>query len=195
MAANTVETAPSRPITADEYQRMGRAGIFRPDERVELLDGRIVQMPPIGHRHEYGVLTLNVTLQRMLGDRALVMSQGAFRLDALSEPQPDIAVLRTPLRRYATRLAAPDDILLVIEVADSRFDYDRGEKLRAYARGAIAEYWIVDIRHQRVLAFSDPDPEGERYRREIVIERGETIAPHAFPDAVIAIDDLLAPRA
>ena len=194
MAANTVETAPSRPITADEYQRMGRVGIFRPDERVELLNGRIVQMPPIGHPHVYGVVSLNMFLQRLLGDRALVMAQGAVRLDPLSEPQPDIAVLLAPRQRYATRLAAPEDILLVIEAADSSLGYDRGEKLRAYARLAIPEYWILDIRQERILAFAEPDPESERYRTEIVVEREGRIAPRVFPDAVIALDDLLAPR-
>ena len=194
MAANTVETAPSRPITADEYQRMGRVGIFRPDERVELLNGRLVQMPPIGHRHVYGVVSLEEFVHRALGERAVVMTQGAVRLDPLSEPQPDIAVLRAPRQRYATRLAAPEDILLVIEAADSSLGYDRGEKLRAYARLAIPEYWILDIQQERILAFAEPDPESERYRTEIVVEREGRIAPRAFPDAVIAIDDLLAPR-
>jgi len=195
MAANSVETAPSRPITADEYQRMGRFRIFGPDERVELLNGRIVQIPPIGQPHVYGVISLDELLHQTLGDRAVIMAQGAFRLDPFSEPQPDIAVLCAPRGRYATRLPAPEDVLLVIEAADSSLGYDRGEKLRAYARRAIPEYWIVDIRHERILAFAEPDPEGERYSSEIVVERGGRIAPRAFPDAVIAIDDVLVPRA
>jgi len=192
MAGNTTEMVRSRPITADEYHRMGETGILRPDERVELLNGRIVEMPPIGHRHSYGVIALDALLQRTFDDPAVIVAQGPIRLDRFSEPQPDLLIVRGPIDRYATRHATPDDTLLVVEVAESTLRYDRGEKLRAYARMGIAEYWIVDVARERLHAFTEPD--GERYRTESVVEREGRIAPRAFPDDLIALDDILVPR-
>jgi Uma2 family endonuclease len=192
MASNTTEMARSRPITADEYHRMGEIGILGPDERVELLNGRIIEMPPIGPRHSYVVISLDALMQRTLGDRAVVVAQGPIRLDRFSEPQPDVLIVRGPREQYASHHARPEDTLLVIEVAESTLRYDRGEKLRAYARMGIAEYWIVDIAHERLHAFTEPD--GERYRTEVVVERGGQIAPRALPDDLVALDDILVPR-
>jgi Uma2 family endonuclease len=192
MASNTTEMARSRPITADEYHRMGEIGILGPDERVELLNGRIIEMPPIGPRHSYGVMSLDALIQRTLGDRAVIVVQGPIRLDRFSEPQPDVLIVRGPMEQYATRHATPEDALLVVEVAESTLRYDRGEKLRAYARMGIAEYWIVDVAHERLHVFTDPD--GERYRTEVLVERGSRIATRAFPDDLIALDDILVPR-
>jgi Uma2 family endonuclease len=192
MASNTTEMARSRPITADEYHRMGEIGILGPDERVELLNGRILEMPPIRPRHNYVVVGLNALMQRMFGDRAVIIVRGPIRLDRFSEPQPDVLVVRDPIEQYASRHANPEDTLLVVEVAESTLRYDRGEKLRAYARMEIAEYWIVDVAHERLHAFTEPD--GERYRTEVVVERGGRIAPRAFADDFIALNDILVPR-
>jgi Uma2 family endonuclease len=192
MASNTTEMTRSRPITADEYHRMGEIGILGPDERIELLNGRIIEMPPIGPRHSYVVVGLNARMQRMFRDRAVIMVRAPIRLDRFSEPQPDVLIVRGPLEQYADRHARPEDTLLVVEVAESTLRYDRGEKLRAYARMGIAEYWIVDIAHERLHAFTEPD--GERYRSEVVVERGGRIALRAYPDDFIALDDILVPR-
>ena len=192
MASNTTKVVRSRPITADEYPRMGEAGILGPDERIELLNGRIVEMPRVGPRHSYVVVGLSALMHRKFGDRAVIFVHGPIRLDRLSEPQPDLLLVRGPLERYAKRHATPDDTLLVVEVAQSTLRYDRGEKRRTYARVGIAEYWIIDVARERLHGFTEPD--GERYRTEVVVERGGRIAPRAFPDDVVALDDLLVPR-
>ena len=119
MAASTVLSVRTRPITVDEYYRMGAVGILRPDERVELLNGRIVEMPPIGPRHNYAVSALHAKLLIMLGDRAVPFCQGPVRLDRFSEPQPDIAVVRGPRERYLDAPPTPADALVVIEITET----------------------------------------------------------------------------
>jgi Uma2 family endonuclease len=189
MAASTVLSVRTRPIAVDEYYRMGEVGILRPDERVELLNGRIVEMPPIGPRHNYAVGTLNAKLTIMLGDRAVCFCQGPVRLDRFSEPQPDIAVVRGPRERYLDAHPTPADALVVIEVSDATLTYDRGEKLKAYATAAIPEYWIVDIRHQRIDVYTEPD--GDGYRSHAVVSRDQHLASRAFPHDSVDANEIL----
>ncbi len=179
-----------RRITADQYHRMGEAGIIEQDERVELLDGELIAMPPIGPDHNYSVMALTKFLTEIFGDRAVVMIQSSFALDAYSEPEPDVALLIPPLERYRGRgLPEPAEILLVIEVSNSSYGYDRVKKYRAYARAGIAEFWIVHLAERRVIQCRDPH--GDRYRSEDVFCAGERLAPGAFPNDTIAVDQIL----
>jgi Uma2 family endonuclease len=186
MAAQAGLGGRARPIAVDEYYRMGEVGILRPDERVELLNGRIIEMPPIGPRHNYIVAALHAMLVMLLDDRAVPLCQGPVRLDHFSEPQPDIAVVRAPRERYLDTHPTPADAVFVIEVSDATLAYDRGEKLKAYARAAISEYWIVDIRHQRVDVYTEP--EGDRYQSHAVVLPGESLAARAFPNDSIEVN-------
>jgi Uma2 family endonuclease len=189
MAASPALSVQPRPITVDEYYRMDEAGIFRPDERVELLNGRILEMPPIGPRHGYVVAVLYAKLHTVLGDRVAIFCQSGFRLNPLSEPQPDIAIVRGPIDNYANTPPTPAGALLLIEVSESTLPHDSGEKLHAYARADVPEYWIVDLVHERIEVYTEP--EADRYRAHRSVLCGETVAPRAFPDVVIAVNEVL----
>ncbi len=193
MAATIEETLhlPVHRISVDEYHRMGEAGVFAPDERVELLDGVLIAMPPIGPAHAYSVRTLIDGLVTKLAGRAVVDVQNPVVIGPTSEPQPDVMLLRPPHARYGKALPTTADALLVIEVADSSITTDRGPKLCAYARAGVSEVWIVDLVQQVVDVFSEPA--GEDYARRTRAVRGDQLAPSAFPDAAIAVSDILPP--
>jgi Uma2 family endonuclease len=153
---STAISLATRRWTAAEYHQMGEAGILAPDERVELLDGEIIQMTPIGPAHASIVNLLDRRLQAVVQDRAIVSTQNPILLDSHSEPQPDIALLRLCEDWYRQALPTTKDILLVIEVADSSVEYDRKEKIPQYARHAIADVWLVDVSQESLTIFSKP---------------------------------------
>jgi Uma2 family endonuclease len=134
-----------RRFTADDYQRMGSAGILSEDDRVELIDGEIVAMTPIGPRHNAAVNRATRAMVLAVGNKAIVQVQGSVRLDLYHEPQPDLVLLRPRADDYASQLPGPSDILLIVEVADSSSDYDREVKSRVYAKAGIGEYWLADL--------------------------------------------------
>jgi len=146
----------TRRWTVVEYHQMGEAGILAPDERVELIDGEIIQMTPIGPAHVSIVNLLDRRLQAVVGDHAIVSTQNPFVLDNHSEPQPDLALLRPRDDWYRQALPTTSDILLVIEVADSSLDYDRKEKIPRYAQHSIPEAWLVDVSASSLTIFADP---------------------------------------
>ena len=191
MANSIAGNVRTRHIDVDEYYRMAEVGILRPDERVELLNGRIVQMPPISPRHAYVVSSLHEALLTALCGRAVVSCRAPVRLNRISEPEPDVRIVVGPHERYAHAHPNPRDALLLVEVSDSTLAHDKGEKLEAYARASVLEYWVVDLVHERVDVYADP--EGERYDAHRIVGRGEFIAPQAFPNDSIAVDDILPP--
>src|SRR2546428_3421807 len=145
-----------RLFDVDDYHRMAKAGILSEDDRVELIDGEIVAMTPIGSRHNAAVDRANRSLTMALGDRAFVRVQGSVRLDRFREPQPDFVLLRPQADFYASRLPGPSDILLIIEVAESSLGYDRDVKARIYAQSAVPEYWLGDLDDRSVSCYSEP---------------------------------------
>jgi Uma2 family endonuclease len=167
---------------------MAATGILAQDDRVELIDGEIVEMSPIGDPHAAAVDNLAHLLISRLGERALVRVQGPVRVPPRSMPQPDLTVLRR--RSYKREGATTADVPLVTEVADTSLQYDRTVKLRLYARAGIPEYWIADVNTDTVEVYRSPD--GERYADRQVLARGESVAPLAFPDAAIPIDAIFA---
>lgn len=179
----------TRPFTVDEYYRMAEAGILHEDDRVELIRGAIVEMSPIGSRHAARVDRLSTEFHTRLISRAIVRVQGPVRLSPNSEPEPDILLLRPRSDFYAAAHPGPADVLLLVEVADTSLEYDRGEKLALYAEAGIPEVWIVDLAHEVVEVFRQPD--AGSYRRQDVFGRGASLAPEAFPDAVISVDAIL----
>ena len=173
-----------RRFTIEEYERMAATGIIAQDDRVELIDGEIVEMGPIGDPHMAVVVNLTHLLVNAVGNQALVRVQGPVRVPPRSMPQPDLVVVRP--RSYMRAGATPADALLVIEVSDTTLRYDRTVKLRLYARAGIPEYWIVDVNTETVEIFRSPSR--ERYTDRQVLARGAHIAPLAVPDRAFSID-------
>lgn len=185
--ATEVERA-RRLFTIDEYEQMVEKGILRRDERVELIDGEIIEMSPIGDPHASCVANLNQELVLRVDRRAVVWPQGPVRIPKWSMPQPDIALLR--LRTYRTAGPEPADVMLVVEVSDTTLRFDRTRKLRLYARAGIQDYWIADTNAMAVELYRDPG--GEAYRDRLVVSSDGTVSPLAFPDVVIRVADLFA---
>lgn len=178
-----------RRFTVDEYYRMAEAGILHEDDRIELIEGEIVQMAPIGSNHASNVDRLNRLFFERVGRRAIVRVQGPVHLGEYSEPEPDITLFRPRPDFYASAHPGPADILLLIEVADTSAAYDREVKAPLYARAGIREYWIVDLAEETLEVYRDPRPDG--YRLIHRLRSGDHMAPEAFPDVEVAVDDVL----
>ncbi len=183
-----IEVERTHRFTADEFERMVGAGVFRDDERLELIRGEIIEMAPIGHRHAACIANLHELLVRGLGNRALVWGQGPARVAIDSVPEPDLALLQR--RSYMMGAPRPDDIYLIIEVAESSLRYDLTRKLRLYAEAGISEYWVVSVEDGWIEVCRAPAGSGYRERRRF--GHGESSAPLAFPDVVIAVADVFA---
>lgn len=179
----------SRLFRVAEYHRMAEAGILTEDERVELLNGEIVQMSPIGSRHAGCVNGLTEIFVQRLAGRAVVSVQNPIELGEDSEPQPDVMVLKWRPDRYRGSLPKPEDVLLVVEVADTTADFDRKFKIPIYARAGIPETWLMDLELEQIEVYQQRSPEGCRSVR--IFRRGESIAPSALPDVTLAVDDIL----
>jgi Uma2 family endonuclease len=184
------DTLPVRHrFTIDEYHRMGEVGIFHEDSRVELIEGDVVHMCPIGTRHTGGVNRLNALFTRRLGSRAVVSVQNPMILDDYSEPQPDLTILAARSDFYSGAHPRPADVLLAVEVSDSRVSYDRGIKVALYARKHIRELWLVDIPGGALEVYRRPTASGYREHQRLV--RGRRIAPLAFPRLHFRVAEIL----
>ena len=183
-----------RRFTVDEYHWMARVGILREDDRVELIDGEIVEMAPIGPEHVGAVIRLNEHFVHRFGDLAQVSVQNSIRLDQYDELQPDLALLRRRADFFSSALPTPADTFLLVEVADTTPATDRRVKLPLYARAGVPEVWLVDLQHAVILVHREPAADG--YRVVTTARRGERLTPLAFPEREIAVADLLgeAPR-
>jgi Uma2 family endonuclease len=171
-------------FTVDDYHKMAEVGILSPDDRVELIDGEVLQMSPVGSRHVACVARLNKLLQGSVGDRGIVIVQSPIRLNARYEPEPDVTVLRPREDYYESRLPVPGDVLLAIEVSDATLPFDQTMKAPAYGRSGVPELWIVDLEGERIECHSHPGEMG--YRQRILAMRGDTIVSSADP--LISID-------
>jgi Uma2 family endonuclease len=181
-----------RRFTVDEYHRMADAGILGEDDRVELIDGEIVQMTPIGPRHAGTVMRVLRVLFEGVAGRASVAAQNPAVLDELSEPQPDVYVARTRNDDYTVGHPRPEDLLLVVEVSDSSLAFDRDVKIPHYAMTGVTETWIVDLVDDRVVAYRSPI--GSAYADVQSFARGSAITPLTFPDLNLNVDDILPPN-
>ncbi|MCL4370495.1 MAG: Uma2 family endonuclease [Chloroflexi bacterium] len=178
-----------RRFTAEEYHWMARVGILGEDDRVELVDGEIVEMTPIGHRHAACVNRLAELFSQTLGNTAIVSVQNPVRLGQYSEPQPDLALLRRKPDFYASGHPTPEDVFLIVEVAGSSIEPDRRVKIPLYARSGVLEAWLVELDQETLTMYRDPAPDG--YHTVRVVRRGEQVAPAAFPSHSLAISDIL----
>jgi Uma2 family endonuclease len=178
-----------RRFTVEEYQRMGETGILTREDRVELIDGQIVRMTPIGPPHSGTVMALHQMLASLLGDRAVLSVQAPVILNDFSEPQPDVVLLKPPLGTYRQRHPDPDDVLLLVEVADTSGAYDRRVKLPLYAQAGISEYWIVDVKRRIVDVHRSPHGDGYALVEEV--SPGAGLSPEAFPDIELQVSEIL----
>jgi len=183
---------PSRHrLSVAEYYRMAEAGILNEDDRVELIEGEIIDMPPIGANHTSVVKRLNAVFTHSVGMSAIVSVQDPIRLNERCEPQPDIALLRYREDFYGHAHPGPEAVLLVVEVADSSLRYDKEIKLPLYARHGIPEVWIVDLENQRLEIHRRPVKDG--YLEKRCPGREETIAPEALVECRVALGKLFQP--
>jgi len=178
-----------RPFTTEEYHRMAEAGILSEDDRVELIEGEIVRMSPIGTRHSACVDRLNALFARRFHRRAIVRVQNPIVLSRWTEPQPDLTILRPREDFYAERHPRPPDVLLVVEVAETSGDYDRGTKLALYAAARVPEVWIVDVPGRAIEVYRGPALRAYRDRRRLV--GTQRVAPGAFPRTAFRAADIL----
>jgi Uma2 family endonuclease len=167
-------------FTTQQYHLMHEAGVFNEGDRLELINGEIKTMSPIGRKHAVCVTRLQeLFISRLLG-KVQVWSQNPILLDNGSEPQPDLAILKRRQDFYADCLPTPEDILLIIEVADSSIDYDRHEKAPLYASAGIPEMWLFDVNKKVIEGYSQPSVLG--YKQIHRYDEGDTLVMLAFPD-------------
>lgn len=183
-AAATIPQNLTRPLSRGEYAKMAALGMFE-HERVELVYGFIIRMPPIGPPHSSAVQRMNEVFVRAFAPRASVRVQSPFVAGDLSLPEPDFAVV--PRGEY--RDEHPSEALLVVEVADSSLDFDRTTKAKLYAESGVPEYWVVNLVDELVEVHTEI-VRGV-YTRVVPSKRGDRIVPLAFPDVTLAVDDVL----
>ena len=179
----------ARRFSRDEYYEMERCGFFQ-NHRAERIDGEILVMAPQGFDHAFGTDSVHEQVKRALGEGFWVRNQAPLELGLESDPEPDVSVVAGGRLDYRSH---PTTALLVIEASDSTLAYDRFEKASLYAKAGIPDYWILDLEQRRLLVYRDPAPvpEGAAYRTQLAFKAGDTIAPLAKPDAVIAVAELL----
>jgi Uma2 family endonuclease len=182
-------TVVRKRFTTDEFAQIAAAGVLGEDDRVELIEGEIVEMSPLGPQHAACVDRLNHRLQSLVQNRAIVRVQNPIRLGEYSQPQPDIALVQPRNDFYAGGHPEPEDVLLLIEVSESSLAYDRDVKLPLYARAGIVEVWLVALLPQVVEVYRAPGDSG--YGEKRTLHRGQAIAPTHLPDAGLAVDHIL----
>jgi len=178
-----------RALTVAEYHRMGEVGILTERDRVELIEGELVAMAPIGSEHSGTVNALTRLLVEIVGDRGVVAVQNPVQLDDLTEPEPDFAVLKPRPDYYRRATPRADDVLLLIEVADSSLAYDRAVKRSLYARHGIPEFWIVNLTAGEVEVCRTPT--GDNYASVLHVGREAILEPVLLPGAAIPVATLL----
>jgi Uma2 family endonuclease len=182
MSASADDWLPRHRLTVEEYYRMAEVGLLAPEARVELIQGEVIDMVPIGSRHAAVVTLLSSRLIEATRDRAIITVQQPIRLDRHSEPQPDIAVVAMKPDYYCTGHPTASDVLLLIEISDSTLRYDREIKLPLYARHGVAEAWLLDLASHLILRHRDPSSAGYASTDVLI---GDEAAPGLLPGAVI----------
>lgn len=180
-----------RSFSVDDYARMREAGILSEDDLVELIDGEVRAMTPIGPLHAAIVKRFNALLAPQLAGRAILSVQDPIRLNDYSEPQPDLAILRPRDDFYATKHPNAADVLLVIEVADQSLEYDRQEKIPRYADAGIAEAWLVDAASRTIEQHTQP--RDGRYRNKRVAASHDVLTAEMIADVAVAVAEVFGP--
>jgi len=182
-------TTGKKLLTSAEYIQLFERGILTDDDRVELIEGEVVEKMTINAPHAGRVARVVKLFVRLFGDRAVVTSQSPVLLTDLSVPEPDFSILRYRDDFYEARLPTLQDVLLLVEVADTSLAFDRGRKMRVYAAAGVPEYWLVNLPENVLTVYRDAGPGG--YGQVVTVRRGDRIAPTAFPDLELAVGDLV----
>jgi Uma2 family endonuclease len=188
---STVESIPETLLkrwTVDDYHRMIASGVLTSDDRVELLDGQVIEMVPQDPPHASTTDEGSDYLKALFAGRAKVRAQLPVTLSDYSEPEPDIAVVRIDNNRYRDRHPSPADIFLLIEIADATLKRDRTHKAKLYAQAKVPEYWIVNVNQSQLIVFRDP--QDGIYQSEAVLTITDQIASLAFPEVMIKLQSL-----
>jgi Uma2 family endonuclease len=173
-------------ISTARYQKMIATGVLTKDDRIELIEGEMFDIAPIGAKHAAIMSALTAVMAVGTTRRANVSCGGPVNLGEFSEPQPDLMLLKD---RYSDRVPEARDVLLLVEISDTTLAVDHGKKLRLYATHAIAEYWVVDVLDRRIVRYLEPS--AQKYARVDEFKIGDSIVPQAFPDLRIAVQDIL----
>lgn len=182
--------APRKQFTVEQYYRMAETGILTPADRVELIEGEIIQMSPISPRHAACVSRLAELFILALGSRAIVSVRTPVRLSDYSEPQPDLPILKPRSDFYIEGHPQPADVLALIEVSDSAIESDCTTKATLYARAGISESWIVGLNALAIEVLRSPSPEG--YQDVQTLKPGQSLVFQALPETTFKVEQILA---
>jgi Uma2 family endonuclease len=177
-----------RRITVEEYEVMYEAGVFKPDERLELINGEILKVAPMNAPHMAHVARLSRIFIETLGRKATVFTQLPVVLSEDSEPEPDLSILRWRSDDYFSAKPSAQDVYAIIEVASTSLVYDRRVKLPLYARAGVPEVWIVKVQERELEVYRNP--RGEAYSESRVLKPSDKIALLAFPDVEILLSEV-----
>jgi Uma2 family endonuclease len=186
---NAVFTPTRMRIDTDRYQKMVAAGVLTKHDRIELIEGEMLEMAPIGAKHAAVTARLTRVFNLAVGDSAVVFPGGPVNLGDFSEPQPDVVLLKHRPDYYSSGIPEAADVLLLIEVSDSTLAFDLGVKLNLYARYGVPEYWVIDVEGKRVVTYREPTTKG--YARKLELSAAEIVSPQAFPNIKLAVRDIL----
>jgi Uma2 family endonuclease len=175
-------------ISTDRFEMMIAAGVLTKYDRIELVEGDMLDMAPIGDQHTAIASRLHEFFVFALARSATIVGGGAIKLGDFSQPQPDLMLLKRRADFYSGKRPEAPDVLLLIEVSDSSLAFDLGVKLNLYARYGVSEYWVVDVEGRRVLCHREPTPKG--YARTTEHATGDVLTPQAFPDLKVAVDEI-----
>jgi len=175
-------------ITVDRYQKMVAAGVLTKYDRIELIEGEMIDMPPIGAKHAAITARLTRLLNMAVGDAAIVSPGGPVNLGNLSEPQPDLMLLKSRGDFYSSKIPEASDVLLIVEISDSTLIFDQTTKLNLYAQHGVAEYWIVDVAAKRIVVYREPAAKG--YARKLEFQAPASVSPETLPNIAVAVGEL-----
>ncbi len=185
---NAVFTPTRLRVTTDRYQKMVATGVLTKYDRVELIEGEMLEMAPTGRKHSAILARLNERFVLALAQSVTVSVNGPVNLGQFSEPQPDLMLLKRRADFYGERIPEAADILLLVEVSDSSLFFDQSSKLALYARNAVPEYWVIDVAGARVVTYLEPTGAGYARKREFTA--AEFVSPQAFPDLKLTVAEI-----
>lgn len=180
---NDIPPLPRHKLQITQFYQMWAAGVFGPIDRIELLKGELIDMPLIGPAHSGKTNQLTCLLSQAVGNTAIVSVQNPVRLSEDSEPQPDLAILRWREDFYATTHPQPQDILLIVEIADTTASVDRTYKIPLYAQYDIPEVWLLDLQKRQLEIYRQP--EADHYRYILIPKRDETVNLLLLPNITL----------
>ncbi len=191
-AVQPIKEQSQRLFTVAEFHRMAAAGIFSPEERLELIEGTILTMSPKGIKHAACNDRAARYLGQILGDRAVVRNQNPIALKGLSEPQPDLVLAMPDEARYFDHHPTPAEIWVIVEIADSSLAYDLSTKSHLYAGAGIRQYWVLNLDSNELLDHREPAGDGYRIRQ--TYSAAGSVSLDAFPEITIPVSELLPPQ-